>query len=61
MLRFADVDLPDIVYLEQLTSALYVDKREDVDLYTVSMEQLCVQAEEPKRAPEILEEILKDM
>lgn len=61
MLRFADVDLPDIVYLEQLTSALYVDKREDVDLYTASMEHLCVQAEEPRRTPELLEQILATM
>ena len=26
-------DLPDVVYVEQLTSALYLDKRDDVDLY----------------------------
>jgi hypothetical protein len=32
-LRFAERDLPDVVYLEQLTSALYLDKREDVDHY----------------------------
>ncbi|TQL75442.1 helix-turn-helix protein [Stackebrandtia endophytica] len=61
MLRFQDVDLPDIVYLEQLTSALYLDKREDVDLYTASMEHLCVQAEEPRRTPELLSSILKDL
>lgn len=61
MLRFADVDLPDIVYLEQLTSALYLDKREDVDLYTASMEHLCVQAEEPRRTPELLEQVLQSM
>ena len=30
MLRFAEPDLPDLVYLEQLTSALYLDKSEDV-------------------------------
>ena len=35
ILRFAEPDLPDVVYLEQLTSALYLDKREDVDHYHV--------------------------
>ena len=33
MLRFAEDDLPDIVYLEQLTSAVYLDKPADVELY----------------------------
>ena len=33
MLGFPESDLPDVVYLEQLTSALYLDKREDVAQY----------------------------
>src|SRR5262245_59515381 len=33
ILRFAEPDLPDVVYLEQLTSSLYLDKRDDVDNY----------------------------
>ena len=31
ILRFPEPDLPDVVYLEQLTSALYLDKRDDVE------------------------------
>ena len=31
ILRFADTELPDVVYIEQLTGALYLDKRDDVD------------------------------
>ncbi len=31
ILRFAAPELPDVVYVEQLTSALYLDKRRDVD------------------------------
>ena len=31
ILRFPDGDLPDVVYVEQLTSALYLDKSEDVE------------------------------
>ncbi len=45
ILRFGDQDLPDIVYIEQLTSAIYLDKREDLDFYAVAMERLCVEAE----------------
>ena len=45
ILRFCELDLPDIVYLEQLTSALYLDKRADVEHYLAVMERLCVEAE----------------
>jgi hypothetical protein len=45
ILRFAEPDLPDVVYLEQLTSAVYLDKAEDVDRYLAVMERLCVDAE----------------
>jgi hypothetical protein len=34
ILRFATADLPDVVYLEQLTSAMYLDKQSDVERYT---------------------------
>jgi len=44
ILRFAEPDLPDVVYLEQLTSALYLDKRETVDHYMAVMERLCLAA-----------------
>ncbi|MEH0844056.1 helix-turn-helix transcriptional regulator [Micromonospora sp. CPCC 205711] len=54
ILRFGDDDLPDIVYIEQLTSAIYLDKREDLDYYAVAMERLCVEAAPPERTPEIL-------
>ena len=35
ILTFREPDLPDIVHLEQLTSALYLDKRVDVEHYTI--------------------------
>lgn len=41
ILRFAEPALPDIVYLEQLTSALYFDKPRDVAGYTAVMDRLC--------------------
>ncbi|KOX08129.1 XRE family transcriptional regulator [Micromonospora sp. NRRL B-16802] len=60
ILRFGDQELPDIVYIEQLTSALYLDKRDDLDYYAVAMERLCVEAEPPERTPEILGRLLKE-
>lgn len=61
MLRFGDPDLPDVVYVEQLTSALYLDKRDDVDQYVAAMERLSVQANPPDDTPEILDRILRDL
>ena len=44
ILRFPEPDLPDVVYLEQLNSALYLDQRDDVTDYMAVMDRLCVQA-----------------
>ncbi|TQS45718.1 helix-turn-helix domain-containing protein [Cryptosporangium phraense] len=60
LLRFPDQTLPDIVYIEQLTSALYLEKREDVDTYLESMERLAVEADSPDRSRERFLEISRD-
>jgi transcriptional regulator with XRE-family HTH domain len=60
ILRFSQPDLPDIVYLEQLTSALYLDKREDLDHYMAVMNRLAVQAT-PAATLETLQSILDGM
>jgi transcriptional regulator with XRE-family HTH domain len=61
IMRFPEADLPDVVYLEQLTSALYLDKREDVERYSEVMERLSVESEPPERTAETLREILRDL
>jgi Domain of unknown function (DUF5753)/Helix-turn-helix domain len=61
ILRFPAEDLSDVVYVEQLTSALYLDKRDDVEEYATAMERLCIEAEPPDRTTEILERILRDL
>lgn len=60
ILRFPEPDLPDVVYIEQLASALYLDKRDDVDNYVAVMERLCVQALPPAETPEVLRKMLHD-
>ncbi|NJP34475.1 helix-turn-helix domain-containing protein [Micromonospora thermarum] len=60
ILRFGEADLPDVVYIEQLTTALYLDKRDDLENYAMAMERLCEEAEPPQRTPEILGRILDD-
>jgi transcriptional regulator with XRE-family HTH domain len=54
ILRFPERELPDVVYIEHLTSAIYLDKRQDVDRYLQTMERLSTQAEPRDRTPAIL-------
>jgi hypothetical protein len=61
ILRFAEPDLPDVVYVEQLTSALYLDKREDIEQYAIVMETLCIEAAPPEQTPDILHKIAADL
>ena len=61
ILRFPEPELPDVVYVEQLTSAIYLDKREDVDHYAIAMERVCIDAEPPSHTPEILEKLLTEV
>ncbi|PSR66414.1 transcriptional regulator [Nocardia sp. MDA0666] len=61
MLRFAEPELPDIVYLEQLTSALYLDRQQDLELYRQVMDRLSVQAEPPERSREMMKKAAADL
>jgi hypothetical protein len=61
ILRFPEPELPDVVYVEQLTSAIYLDKREDVDHYAIAMERVCIDADPPNLTPEILEKLLHEV
>jgi transcriptional regulator with XRE-family HTH domain len=61
ILRFAEPDLPDVVYSEQLTGAVYLDKRADVDHYAIAMEEVCVEAEPPDDTPGILKRMLDEL
>jgi hypothetical protein len=54
VLRFAELDLPDVVYLEHLTGALYLDKREDTDRYHEVFVQLAFESQQPAQSAETL-------
>jgi Domain of unknown function (DUF5753)/Helix-turn-helix domain len=61
ILRFAEPELPDVVYLEQLTSALYLDGREDVDHYREVMNELSTQALTPDCSARVLADITREI
>jgi len=60
ILRFAEHDLPDVVYLEQLTSSLYLDKPEIVDNYLMVMDRLAVEAMTPANSIKTMKTLLKE-
>jgi transcriptional regulator with XRE-family HTH domain len=61
ILRFADRELPDLVYLEHLTNAVYLDKRAEVERYLDVMELLCVDSEPPAKTVDLLTKILNQL
>lgn len=60
ILRFPEPDLPDLVYLEQLNSALYLDQPDAVIDYVTVMDQLCVQAETGAASKDLLRALLNE-
>jgi hypothetical protein len=60
ILRFDQPDLPDVVYIEQLTSALYLENRQDVDNYHEVMNQLSTDALTPVDTAAFIESIIAD-
>jgi len=61
ILRFGDSDLQDVAYLEHLTSALYFDKKSDVDRYLLAMERLSIVSAKPSETPGLLTAIIKQL
>lgn len=57
ILRFAEQDLPDVVYAEQLTSALYLEQRSDVEHYLEVMDQLSGEALTPAGTTRLIEQV----
>jgi uncharacterized protein DUF5753/helix-turn-helix protein len=59
VLRFSEPEVPDVVYLEQLTSALYLDKLEDVDHYLEVMNHLSTEALTPAQTEKFITELIQ--
>jgi hypothetical protein len=61
ILRPPDTELPDVVYLEHLATAVYPDRPGDLDYYRHIMNLLSVQAEPADATKEILYRILAEV
>jgi transcriptional regulator with XRE-family HTH domain len=54
MLRFAEDDLPTIVYVEHLTGAFYLDRLDEIEVYGRVLDRLAVDAETPENSRQLL-------
>ncbi len=61
LLRFDEPALPDVVYIEHLDSAVYIDKPEETNRYMRIMDRLGMQAATPAASRELLERALTEI
>ncbi|WP_103347884.1 helix-turn-helix transcriptional regulator [Amycolatopsis sp. CA-128772] len=54
LLRFGEPELPNIAYVEYLTGAHYIEKREEIEKYSRALDMLAVDAETPERSRSML-------
>ena len=60
ILRFSEPELPDLVYQEHLTAAVYLDKRADVESYSRVMDRVAVDALTPDETRQHLSKIVAE-
>jgi hypothetical protein len=61
ILRFEHQDLPDVVYLEQLTSPLYLERRPNVEHYLQAVERLSADALSPAATTRFIEQVAREI
>ncbi|MEU4350613.1 helix-turn-helix transcriptional regulator [Streptomyces sp. NPDC023838] len=61
LFRFAVPELPDMVYSEYLTGAVYLDARPEVDTHLEVMDRMAAQAATARRTKEILADLRKEL
>lgn len=61
LLRFRERDLPDVVFIEHLTSAMYLEQRPDVEHYLEVMDRLSGQALTPAATTRIIQQAAQEI
>lgn len=57
MLRFAEPELPNVVYIEYLSGALYLDRQSETELYGRAFDRLTVDARTPDHSRQLLAKV----
>lgn len=61
VLRFAEPEIADVVYLDQFTGALYLTKPADVQHYAQVVDRLCTRAELPAKTAAFLRQLIQEI
>jgi transcriptional regulator with XRE-family HTH domain len=61
ILRFEERDLPDVVFIEQLTGAVYLDQRSDIEHYLEVVDQLSGEALTPADTIHFIEHVVDEI
>ena len=61
LLRFAEPELPDVVYVEHLSGALYLDRQDEIELYGRAIDRLTVDAVTPEESRQVMSKVLADI
>jgi hypothetical protein len=61
ILRFGEPELPDVVYIEHLAGALYLDRLDEIEQYSRVFDRLTVDAETPDRSRQLLSKLLSEL
>jgi transcriptional regulator with XRE-family HTH domain len=61
IMRFVEAELSDLVYLEHLTGALFLDKPDEVEMYTKVSHRLAIEAETPEESRKRMSRILRNL
>ncbi|GGJ26874.1 helix-turn-helix domain-containing protein [Streptomyces brasiliensis] len=59
-LRFGGLDLPDVVYLEHIRSANFLEDRDETEEYRVALDRLADEALQPRQSIELLAKIMEE-
>ena len=57
LLRFTEPELPNIAYVEHLAGALYLEKLDEIEIYSRAMDRLAVDAETPDITRQLLSKV----
>lgn len=61
ILRFAEAELPHVVYIEHLGGALYLDSLDEIELYGRVADRLGVEADTPDRSRQFLAKLRAEL
>ncbi|CAL9659790.1 hypothetical protein SUDANB15_06923 [Streptomyces sp. enrichment culture] len=59
-LRFGGLDLPDVVYLEHIRSANFLEDRDETEEYRIALDRLADEALEPRESVDLLRRTMRD-